>query len=98
MDQETKIKMLQQTSEAIAQKYAEEIMQIQAKHGGEFAGLVMANIGLNLLVGVLSSLKEEKRFEMLLGFMQGLCHGVDNEVAAQEVDALMERIKKGPKC
>jgi hypothetical protein len=98
MDQEAKIKFLQQTSEGIAQKYAEEIMQIQATHGGEFAGLVMANIGLNFLVGVLSSVKEERRLEMMLGFMAGLCHGVDNEVAAQEVDALMERIKKGPKC
>jgi hypothetical protein len=98
MNQEEKIKLLEQTSLEIGQKYAKEIFQVQLKHGGEIAGLVMANVGLNLLVGVLSSLKEESRFEALLGFIHGLCRGLDNELAAQEVDALMERIKKGSKC
>ena len=95
MDQETKIKLLQQTSEAIAQKYAEEMMQIQDKHGGEFAGLVMANVSLNFLVGVLSSVKEEGRFDMMLAFAHALFQGLNNELAAQEVEDLMERIRKG---
>jgi hypothetical protein len=98
MDQEAKIKFLQQTCEGIASKYAQDFIKIQDRHGGEFVGLVMANLGLNFLVGVLTSIKEEQRFEMMLGFFHGLCLGVDNELAVQEVEALMERIKKGPKC
>jgi hypothetical protein len=95
MDQETKIKLLQQTSEAIAQKYAEEMMQIQDKHGAEFAGLVMANVSLNFLIGVLSSVKEEGRFDMMLAFAHALFQGLNNELAAQEVEDLIERIRKG---
>jgi hypothetical protein len=98
MDQEAKIKLLEKTSHEISQMYAKEILLVQKKHGSEFAGLVMANIGLNFLVGVLSSVKEENRFEMTLGFVQGLCQGLNNELAAQEVEELMERIKKGSKC
>ena len=98
MDQEAKIKFLEKTSLEISQMYAKEILLVQKKHGSEFAGLVMANIGLNFLVGVLSAVKEEDRFEMMLGFVHSLYQGLNNELAAQEVEALMERIKKGSKC
>lgn len=98
MDQEARIKFLEQTCADIAGKYSQEFMQVQSKHGAEFAGLVMANLGLTFLVGVLSSIKEENRFEMMLGFFHGLCEGVDNELAAQEVEKLMDRIKKGKQC
>jgi hypothetical protein len=95
MNPEEKLQLLQQTSEAIAQKYAEEMLQIQDKHGGEFAGLVMANVSLNFLVGILSSVKEEGRFEMMLAFAHALFQGLNSELAAQEVEDLMQRISRG---
>ena len=95
MNLEKKIKLLQQTSEEIAQKHAKDMIQIQKEYGDNFAGLVMANVSLNFLIGILSSVEEDRRYELMLSFAHALFQGLDNELAAQEVEDLLQRIGKG---